>query len=103
MSTLEWNKFIVISQGAAQECSPHTARLEAAPFQDESLIAFFRSVLGFHQKRIALAFFGNRRQRTVTRDDNCFLWQRQDGVVQGAHDLLHRAAWKISTADGTGE
>ncbi len=23
--------------------------------------------------------------------------------MQGSHDLLHRAAWKISTADGTGE
>jgi len=56
-----------------------------------------------HQKRIALAFGGDRGEFAVAGDDYGFVRQGQHCVVQRAHDFLHGAAGEVGAPDGAGE
>ena len=67
----------------------------ALPRRDEDL--------AFHQERVGLAFCADRGQLAVAGDYYGFIRQGQDGVVQGAENLLHGAAGEVGAADRPGE
>ena len=59
--------------------------------------------LAFHKEWVAQSFFTDCREFAMAGDYYCFVWQRQDSVVEGVQDFFHRATWQVGAADGAGE
>src|SRR6476646_5999587 len=55
------------------------------------------------QKRITLPLVADRSQFAVSRNDDGFVRQGENRIVERAHDLLHGAAGKIRTSNRSGK